>query len=186
MVCPAPVITVKKALVDESELEVLLDDGAPRENISRFLRNRGFVFREERSGSGWLVKIGGESVATPADMKSDIRKGGGRTLLITSDRLGDGQPELGALLMKNFIHTLLETKELPSDIFFMNSGVVLAIEGSESYEALEKLHGMGVGIFSCGLCLDFMGIKDKKRVGETTNMFTAVETLFSSSQVIRL
>ncbi len=43
--------------------------------------------------------------------------------LITSDRLGDGPDELGHLLMKNFIHTLLETGNLPSRMLFMNSGV---------------------------------------------------------------
>jgi selenium metabolism protein YedF len=88
--------------------------------------------------------------------------------------------------MKNFIHTLLEAVEPPSRIFFMNSGVLLAIEGSEVYEALEKLRGMGVEILSCGLCLDYFGLKEKPRIGNTTNMLTAVESLLSSNAMIKV
>lgn len=184
MACPAPVISVKKALEEDTELLVLLDDGAPRENVSRFARNRGCHVSEERVGTGWALSItAGPTALAPVVAAS---AGGDQVLLITSSCLGDGPPELGGLLMKNFIHTLLETASIPTHLFFMNSGVLLTTEGSDVLEALGKLRGMGVEILSCGLCLDFFGLKEKLRVGGTTNMLTTADTLLSAARVIRL
>jgi selenium metabolism protein YedF len=183
--CPAPVINVKRALEDHNEIAVILDDGAPRENVSRFARNRGYVVTEQRDGaSSWVLTISGttHSSKQPSSLISD----GDSILLITSDRLGDGPEELGKLLIKNFIHTLLETNETPTRILFINTGVFLTCEGSDAYEALVKLSGMGVEIFSCGVCLDYFKIKDKQRAGGTTNMLTTIESLLAARHVIKL
>lgn len=184
MACPAPVITVKKALQEQNEFHVLLDDGAPRENVTRFARNRGLDVTEERNDNGWAITIKNSDATVPSH--STTVGDGDRVVLITSDRLGNGPEELGRLLMKNFIHTLLETDTNPQRIFFMNTGVFLSMEGSDVFEALEKLHGMGIEIYSCGLCLDFFGLKEKKRVGNTTNMLTTAENLLNARQVIKL
>ena len=184
LACPAPVISVKKALQEHAEIRVLLDDGAPRENVTRFSRNRGCRVIEERDGSGWILTI--TAAADTLRPVSGAVSQGGRVIMITSDRLGDGPEELGRLLMKNFVHTLLETSELPNRMLFLNSGVFLTCEGSDVLEALGKLHGMGVEIFSCGLCLDFFKIKEKLQAGATTNMLTIVENLLSSDHVIKL
>lgn len=182
--CPAPVINVKRALQEHAEIRVFLDDGAPRENVTRFSRNRGCRVTEERDGSGWILSI------TAADDSERPVSGavsqGSRVILITSDRLGDGPEELGRLLMKNFIHTLLETGELPTRMLFLNTGVFLTCEGSDVLEALGKLHGMGVEIYSCGLCLDFFKIKDTLRAGATTNMLATAEYLLSAESVVKL
>lgn len=182
--CPAPVINVKKALQEHSRVRVLLDDGAPRENVARFARNRGCQVAEERDGSGWAMTI--TAVADSQRPDPETVSQGGRVLMITSDRLGDGPEDLGRLLMKNFIHTLLETGEIPERMLFLNTGVFLTCEGSDVIEALGKLHGMGVEIFSCGLCLDFFRIKEKLRAGGTTNMLAIAEYLLSADSVIKL
>jgi len=182
--CPAPVINVKKALQDYAEIRVLLDDGAPYENVTRFARNRGCRVTEERDGSGWILTITAAS-DTVRPVSGAVSQGN-RAVMITSDRLGDGPEELGRLLMKNFVHTLLETSELPSRMLFLNRGVFLTCEGSDILEALGKLHDMGVEIFSCGLCLDFFKIKEKLRVGATTNMLDIAEYLLSAESVIKL
>jgi selenium metabolism protein YedF len=88
--------------------------------------------------------------------------------------------------MKNIIHTLLETSELPSRMLFLNTGVFLTCEGSDVREALEKLQGMGVEIFSCGICLEFFKLKDKLRAGAVTNMLVTVESLLTAGLVIKL
>jgi selenium metabolism protein YedF len=182
--CPAPVINVKKALQEHAEIRVFLDDGAPHENVTRFSRNRGYQVTEERDGSDWILTITGSANTLPP--VTDAASRGSRVVMITSDRLGDGPEELGRLLMKNFVHTLLETVELPSRMLFLNTGVFLTCEGSDILEALGKLHGMGVEIFSCGLCLDFFKIKEKLRVGATTNMLATAEYLLSADLVIKL
>ncbi len=184
MDCPAPVISVKKALETDTELTVLLDDGAPRENVIRFVKNRGFQVTEKNENNYWTITISptGNFEKTAVRVSADHDQ----VILITSDKLGEGPEELGKLLMRNLIHTLVEVETLPSKIFFMNSGVSLTCEGSELLEAMEKLANLGVEIFSCGLCLDFFGLKDKLRIGNTTNMLTTAESLLSTTKVIKL
>ena len=144
LACPAPVINVKKALQEHAEIRVHLDDGTPRENVTRFSRNRGCRVSEERDGPGWILII--TAAADTARPVSGAVSQDDRVIMVTSDRIGDGPEELGRLLMKNFVHSLLETGELPSRMLFLNSGVLLACEGSDVLEALGKLHGMGVEI----------------------------------------
>jgi len=187
MACPLPVVTVKRALEEPGTdaVTVMLDDGAPRENVVRFARNRGYEVSETVSADGITLLItgsGGAFVTSSPVSATSAR----RSLLVTSDRLGDGPEELGLLLMKNFIITLLESAELPDKILFMNRGVLLTTEGSELLEALEKLGNRGVEVLSCGVCLDFFGKREAVRAGSVTNMFTIVESLMSGSGAIHL
>ncbi len=187
MACPLPVVTVKRALEGKGSVgvTVLLDDGPPQENVCRFARNRGYEVSETLSADGVTLVItapeGDEAMSptTPA-----IPEGG--CILVTSDKLGDGPEELGRLLMKNFIITLLESSRLPPRIFLVNRGVLLATEGSELLESLEKLGNRGVEILSCGICLDFFGKREALRAGEVTNMFAVVESLMAGGGTIRL
>jgi selenium metabolism protein YedF len=185
MACPMPVVAVKKALEEApgETLEVLLDDGPPRENVTRFAANRGFTIEESPLDDGYAILISGGS----GEMKA-IRKGksGETVILIGSDRLGDGPEELGSLLMKNFINTLVETSEIPDRMIFVNTGVLLTTEGSEVLEALEQLGNRGTEISSCGICLDFFKMKDKLKAGVVTNMFTVAENLLKAGSVIRV
>lgn len=187
MPCPAPVIAAKKALEEQGAIRILLDDGAPRENVARFARNRGFQLREEKQGDGWAVDIAPVATGTAVQMPLPAAANcSGTILLITSEMLGNGPEELGRLLMRNLIHTLVESEQLPASLFFLNSGVLLTTEGSAVLEALQKLVVMGVEIMSCGLCLDYYGIKDKLMVGGTTNMLATLESILGEHKVIKL
>jgi selenium metabolism protein YedF len=184
MACPAPVISAKKALEEHGATRILLDDGAPRENVTRFAVNRGYRVEEEQQEGGWLLTItanGRGAIPAAGPERQD-----GALLLVGSDRLGDGPEELGRLLMKNYINTLLEIAELPDRIIFFNSGVRLTSEGSDVLEALQKLAGMGVKIFSCGLCLDFFQLRDKLRAGGVTNMLAIAEATLGAARLVRL
>ncbi len=187
MACPLPVVTVKRALEESGGdgIRVLLDDGAPRENVARYAIHRGYEVTEEPVEGGYVLLIG-DGVGTtsaPENVAASIDRS---VVLISSDRLGDGPEELGRLLMKNFIITLLDLDDLPGRIFFVNSGVLLTTEGSEVLDPLEKLGNRGVEVLSCGVCLDFFHRKEKLRAGLVTNMFTIAESLTTASSVIRL
>lgn len=187
MACPVPVVTTKRGLEEAAgePLRVLVDPGAPRENVSRFAANRGYVVNEVAIDGGFALTItpAGAPVVSPVPVPASVGK---RTMLIGSDRLGDGPEELGLLLMKNFIVTLLDLEELPDRIYFLNRGVLLATEGSEVLEALEKLGNRGVEVLSCGVCLDFFQRKELLRAGAVTNMFTIAEGLLGAGLVIGL
>lgn len=187
--CPAPVIATKRALeTSPSGVCVLLDDGAPRENVTRFAQTRGLTVTETPDGQGWALQISGTgNVAVTAPASSCTAAiTGERILLITSDRLGDGDNELGCLLMRNFLHTLLETAQRPDRILFLNSGVLLTVHGAQTIEALTALAAQGVDLASCGVCLDFYQKKDQLAVGRVTNMFSTAEQLLDAGSVIRL
>lgn len=181
--CPAPVLAVKKALESSQELQVLLDDGAPRENVSRFARNRGYTVQEERCGDSWQLTISGENRQPESTTEQPDQL---TVMLVGSDSLGKGPEDLGRLLMKTYLTTLVESPRLPSRMLFLNSGVLLTCAGSEVVEPLEKLAGMGVEIYSCGLCLDYFSLKEKLCVGTTTNMFATIENLLTADKVINL
>lgn len=186
--CPAPVIATKRALeASPSGVRVLLDDGAPRENVTRFAQTRGLQVAETPEGNGWSLLISGKlsDLAAPPHTPQ-LQPTGERVLLIASDRLGEGTDELGRLLMRNFLHTLLETAERPDHILFLNSGVLLAVQGAETIEALSALESLGVELLSCGVCLDFFKKKDQLAVGRVTNMFSIAEQLLTAASVIRL
>jgi selenium metabolism protein YedF len=186
MACPLPVVTVKRSLEDANghPVKVLVDPGAPRENVTRFALNRGFRVEETEVEGGFSLTI------SPAENREATERergeaGGRAVMLVTSDRLGDGPEELGRLLMKNFIITLLDVRNPPDRMLFLNSGVMLTTEGSELLEALEKLGNMGVEVMSCGVCLDYFNRREMLKAGVVTNMFTIAETLLQAGSVVR-
>ncbi len=187
MACPQPVVMVKRALEENlgEALTVFVDDGAPRENVSRFANNRGFAVVETAVDGGYSLLVSGEVSAKDVG-QGDAGTGGKTVLLVGSDRLGDGPEELGRLLMKNFMITLLDMKDVPDLVFFVNSGVLLTVVSSELIEVLEKLGARGSEIFSCGVCLDFFDQKDKLATGAVTTMFTIAESILAARSVIRL
>jgi selenium metabolism protein YedF len=184
MACPMPVVSVKRALEGAREgLQVFLDDGAPRENVKRFAEGRGYRVQEAPVEGGFALTISGAEKQEP---KGAVEKGGATVMLIASDRLGDGPEELGRLLMKNFIITLVEVPEPPDRMLFLNTGVLLTAEGSEVIEPLEALGNRGVEVLSCGVCLDYFKKKESLAAGAVTNMFTIAESLLTAGSVVRL
>jgi len=186
MACPVPVVTAKRALEEAGgeAIRVLVDPGAPRENVTRFAATRGYLVDEAEVEGGFALTITGAGTQS-ADVAPEKNKEGKRVLLVASDRLGEGPEELGRLLMKNFIITFLDLAEVPDRMLFVNTGVFLTTEGSELLETLEKLGNRGVEVLSCGLCLDFFKRKEKLAAGAVTNMFTIAESLMSAGSVIR-
>jgi selenium metabolism protein YedF len=185
MACPAPVVSARKALEEAAgdPVQLLVDAGAPRENVTRFATSRGYLVEEMNLEAGFALTITGAG-GGPASFSPMETPGRGTVVFITSDRLGDGPEELGRLLMKNFIITLLDLPEAPDRLLFANSGVHLTTEGSELLEALEALGNLGTEVLSCGVCLDYFKKKELLRSGGVTTMFTIVESLQQAGRVL--
>lgn len=183
--CPGPVLKTKKSLQESggNPLRILVDAGACRENVTRFASGRGYSVSEEQLDDGFALTI---SSGPNLPLSPSAAVAGGAVILVASDKLGIGPEELGHLLMKNFLISLLEVNEPPEKIFFINSGVLLAISGSEAAEPLAKLADAGVEIMSCGVCLDYFSVRDKLVAGGITNMLTIAESLLQGKTAIRL
>jgi len=183
--CPQPVIEVRKAMMADPQraLEVLVADEAAQQNISRLAENGGYSLAE-RTGDGFtcLLLTPGSPTAVQAKQPGIAGK---TVLFCASDKMGDGAEELGRLLLKNFLITLLDTSEIPDAIYFANSGVKLACADAETVEVLEKLACRGIDIASCGLCLEYYKLKEDLQVGRITNMLEIAEAQLSAGRIIR-
>jgi len=108
------------------------------------------------------------------------------TVLITNDRFGIGDARLGEILMKSFLNTLWDSRPRPQRIILMNSGVQLAVEGSDVLDALNLLVKDGVTVLSCGTCLDYYNLRDKLKVGQVTKMPDTVQSLLTADKIIKI
>lgn len=106
-------------------------------------------------------------------------------VLIASDRLGEGDDELGRKLMKGFIKVIPELAHKPECLIFINGGVHFVAENSEVLEVLQGLEKNGVQVLACGTCLDHYRIRDKVAVGNVSNMLEIASTLASADRVVR-
>ena len=118
---------------------------------------------------------------------TDSATGGARNLVIfiSSEGMGRGDEELGAILMAAFFDTLSQFKAELSHVIFVNAGAKLVVEGSAVLEALLQLEQTGVQMLACGTCLNYFGIKDKLAVGSVSNMYAIVETLSRAGRIIQ-
>jgi selenium metabolism protein YedF len=107
-------------------------------------------------------------------------------VLVAADSLGKGDDELGRKIVVNFIRTV---KEMGDDLWrlvLLNSGVKLAVEGSEVLPQLQALAGAGVGILVCGPCLKTFNLLEKQQVGQLTSMVDIVTSIQMADKVISL
>jgi selenium metabolism protein YedF len=184
MSCPLPVIETKRLVESRkvSELNVVVDNGPARENVTRYLESQGYcVSAESDQGDTAVLR------ATKTENSEAISVQTGKKVLVLIDgaTVGRGDDLLGAVLMKSFLHTLKEIEPRPWRLIFINAGVKLAAEGSDLLNVLKELEGLGVEIFSCGTCLDFFALKEKLIAGRVTNMYDIVTSLVSATNVIR-
>lgn len=183
LVCPQPVILTKKALeeITEGEVVTIVDNITAKENVSRLAGNSGYAHETSESNGYYYVKIKKAEVAQKLNIEEDSI-----VIVITSDKLGQGEEELGKVLIKSYTYALTETTPLPKAVLFLNSGVKLTSEGSEVLDNIRKLESSGVEIISCGTCLDFYHLKDKLQVGIVGNMYAIIEKMNSVGKIINI
>lgn len=180
--CPQPVIMTKKALeqIESGEIITIVDNATAKENVSRLATNMNYQHEVEEKDGCYYIKI------KKIEADGNKTKNNDFVIVITNDKLGNGEAELGQLLMKTYTYTLNETMPYPKAIIFMNSGVKLVVEGSEALENIQKLSEKNIEIISCGTCLDYYKIKDKLKVGIVGNMYSIVEYMNNASKVINI
>lgn len=187
LACPKPVINTKKQLdnIDQGAVIVTVDNEIAKENIFKLAKSMNYdasVLKSEKDLI-CIEIIKGENVIIEEKSQESLSD---TCIFINSDKMGNGNDELGHVLMKGYIYTLTESKPYPKSILFVNSGIKLTTENEATIENLKILQGAGVEILSCGTCLDYYGLKDDLKVGTVTNMYTIVETMNNSSKTISL
>ena len=190
--CPIPVIKTKKAmqaLTGAETIEVLVDNEIAVQNVSKMAASAGGQVSSEKLGEGEYkitIQMEGAPVSESQAEESCMPDARDNTVVVVaSDRMGEGNDELGKVLIKGFIFAVTQLDTLPKAMLFYNGGATLTTEGSDSLEDLKSLEAQGVEILTCGTCLDYYGLKDKLAVGSVTNMYSIVETMANTEKILR-
>jgi len=182
--CPEPVIRTKKALqdFDDDIIVSIVDNVTAKENITRLASNLNLKYDIQEKDGCFYISIENVKGSTDVAKKGDNEI----AIVITNDKLGTGNDELGKVLMKSYLYALTESYPMPKVMMFLNAGVKLTTEGSEVLDNLQKLANAGTEIISCGTCLDFYGLKEKVKVGIIGNMYMIVEKMNNAEKVINI
>jgi selenium metabolism protein YedF len=189
--CPQPLIKLKEELLGleaGETLRVVTDSDTSLKNLLTFLRDQGV--EPEVSSSGkvhTLVTAVPEKELEGRDAAAYCSaEGSGQdyVVCIKSELMGEGDPELGKLLMETFVENLKLQEQLPTHVIMYNGGVKLAMKQSVVCAALTELEDMGTRIMLCGTCIDHYGLQMDIGVGMISNMVVITETLASAGNVV--
>lgn len=191
LLCPQPLILTRKALKMSETGELLViecDNRTAYQNIITYLTDQSLspqgteedgIFRIEVVNQPSLKEEVNQVAQAPGVKTSAY------VVAVSSDKMGEGDPQLGAILMKGFLNALNEQPVLPTHLVFYNSGAKMATKDSGVFNSLQTLEEAGVEILVCGTCADFYGIKEQLGVGKISNMFTITETLARTGHVVK-
>ena len=192
-ICPIPLIKAKEAIKNlngAGDVEVLVDNETAVKNVTKLAESTGAAVTSEKLGEGeYKVKINAagnaEAAVTEAGDSCGCFVTGDTIAVFSSDKMGQGNEELGGVLIKGCIYAITQLEELPKKMIFYNGGAKLTCEGSDSLEDLKNLESQGVEIMTCGTCLDYYGLKEKLAVGTVTNMYSIVESMQQAGKIIK-
>ena len=191
--CPVPVVKTRKAMETikgPEVVETLVDNEIAVENLKKMAGQMGYQVKDQKLEEGkYSVQIMVTEAEKTEKIQADIcdcrpTAASDKVVVIRSNVMGEGDPELGKVLIKGFIYALSQQEDLPKTILFYNGGAYLTCEGSASLDDLKELELRGVRILTCGTCLNFYGLSEKLKVGEVTNMYEIAETMSKASLIV--
>ena len=185
--CPQPVIRTRRAMREGDDILTLVSGEDQMENVRRLAEKQGWLVTVEDTDDGYalrMVRQGATQEPAPALGMLDQSSATGVALVVSSECMGSGSDELGAILIRAFFHTLTEVDSPPSTIVFYNTGVKIAVEGSPIAQDLVDLEARGVEILACGTCVNYFGLQGRLAAGSVSNMYTIADTLLGASRVV--
>jgi selenium metabolism protein YedF len=198
LACPYPVILAKKAIAENEEVTVLVDNAIAVENIRRLAEKTACNFSVTDKEGGTLevaLKRRGvmgqmpeepETIDEEPSFASAREEGTGPFVVLLSDnRMGRGDDVLGDVLIRSFIHTLPQLNPLPDAIICYNGGVKLAAKDSAVLDDLRQLAKAGVDILVCGTCVNYFALGEQIAVGHISNMYDIAETMAGATRLLR-
>ena len=189
LACPEPVIRTKNALdglkVGE-KLEILVNSIAPKENISRFLKNQNVEFSVEQNGAETkITAVKGESKLELANFDEFVCEITPKTkksvVYLNEEYAGSG--DVGISLLAKFLGALLQV-EKPEYVICVNNAVKMTTNRAHpSFKPLKDLEAAGVKILSCGSCLEAYKLVSDLSVGEMSNAYEVMQILTTHEQI---
>lgn len=193
--CPAPLIAAKRALKETNTGEsftLITDNKTAFENLTRFLKDNKAETKCSESNGVWtftVTRTSGDIIKTNPEEYCDSPvthfEKGNYVVVISSDKMGEGDEQLGLLLMSTFINALKDLDELPQKIVFYNKGVKLATNDSPVIGTLKDLEQMGVELTLCGTCINHYSLASVIGVGTISNMYSIAAIMASSGKILK-
>jgi selenium metabolism protein YedF len=187
--CPEPVILARKAIEQNEQVTVIVDDDTALENVKRMATKLGCTVEIEKLQDG-AHELHLTRTAKIIDSRKDeaICNGPGQRgsfiIVFSANTMGRGNDELGGVLIRTFIHTICEQENKPQMIIFYNTGVQLTVQDSAVLDDLKQLAEGGVEMLVCGTCLNYFDIKDKLAVGVVSNMYDIADAMSRAGRLI--
>lgn len=125
--CPIPVIKTKKAmqaLTGSETIEVLVDNEIAVQNVTKMAASSGGKVTSEKLGEKeYKVTIAMEGAPAAAASEEGGEtcmpdKRNNTVVVVSSDRMGEGNDALGKVLIKGFIFAVTQLDELPKTMLF--------------------------------------------------------------------
>jgi selenium metabolism protein YedF len=189
LTCPKPVIQTKKAIEElaDGQVTTIVDNEIAKENVTKYAKSINLNYQVREVDGFYHIDIFKEGMELGMEnLPQPKPRLGEQVILVGKDKLGEGNDQLGEVLIKGYFYTLTEMEPYPSAILFLNGAIKLTLESSPVLEHLRTLEMQGVQVLSCGTCLDYYNAKDQLAVGGVTNMYTIVEHLNKAKTVIRI
>lgn len=188
--CPQPVVLAKQALESNNQVKVIVDNETALENVKRLGSKLGCDVDVEAKSEGTyeIRMIRRADFNKDQDFTASCQTGaapsGPFVIVVSEDKMGRGNDELGTVLIKAFMHTVAGQAKKPDVMIFYNTGVKLTVQDSDVLDDLKTLESKGVQILVCGTCLNYFEIKDKLAAGIVSNMYDIVEIMSNAGRLI--
>jgi selenium metabolism protein YedF len=193
--CPAPLIATKRALNETQAGEsfiVMTDNQTSFNNLCRFLKDNNAGYSVSETGGVWNLTIISNAANVSKSAAEDFCteeiphfSRGNFIVAFSSDKMGQGDDQLGLLLMANFIKAIKDLDILPDKMIFYNKGVTLGSDESPASEHLTEIEKMGVKLYFCGTCLNHYSLEQKVKIGTVSNMFEIAQVMSSAGNIVK-
>lgn len=191
LTCPQPLIMLKEALLGikaGEKITIYTDNDTSLKNLVSYLKDQGVEPEVTTKGKVHTVisdRPEGDIASTEPVLYCEtaipVKE---YVVCIKSALMGEGDPELGKILMHTFIDNLKLQERLPTHVVLYNGGVKLAMKQSQTCSSLSELEELGTRIMLCGFCIDYYGLQYDIGVGMISNMVVITETLAKAGHVI--
>jgi|GEM_PF-728825 len=166
--------------IGEGEAIVIVNSELGRSNVLRYAAHKGYQLDEENEENRFLIKIEKRGCLEVED------EGEIFSILITREKLGEGDDDLGKILMNEYFEVLNEYDKLPKEILFLNSAVKLFHKDSKAIEGIRLLYKKGVNLLINDTSLEYYNLTDQITFGEITSMYDMVVAMKKAKKLIRL
>lgn len=165
--------------IGEGDAIVFVDSELANDNVIKYANSQGYSTESTIKDNGFEIIIEKRGCLEVIEEKEFI-------VLITTDKLGEGNDKLGKNLMVSYFDALSEGETIPTKVIFLNGGVRLVCQNSDILDGMNLLKDKGVKIYVSEASLRSYGLEEKLAIGTVIDMGLIVEIMNNADEVIKL